>query len=97
MNASSRVANSTQLVFCKENVNPDLVTRLLDLTPLKFRESWGSGRTRKWSSILLASWYLEIRFTQCHPRWPRRRSNRQVDWATPTKIESTMPIKRTGL
>ncbi|MCC6142063.1 MAG: DUF4279 domain-containing protein [Nitrospira sp.] len=33
MSASSRVANSTQLVFCRENVNPDLVTRLLGLIP----------------------------------------------------------------
>lgn len=33
MNVSARVANSTQLVFCKENVNPDLVPRLLDLAP----------------------------------------------------------------
>ncbi|ULA62471.1 MAG: hypothetical protein LZF86_20069 [Nitrospira sp.] len=35
MGASSRVANSTQLVFCKENVTPDLITRLLGLIPSK--------------------------------------------------------------
>ncbi|WP_398312393.1 DUF4279 domain-containing protein [Zoogloea sp.] len=30
---SESTANTTQLVFCSEDVNPDDVTRLLDLTP----------------------------------------------------------------
>ena len=33
MDASVQIENSTQLVFCRENVNPEVVTQLLNLSP----------------------------------------------------------------
>lgn len=33
MNLAAATGNATQLVFCRENVDPDVVSRMLDLAP----------------------------------------------------------------
>lgn len=33
MNLAAAIGNATQLVFCRENVDPDLVSQMLDLAP----------------------------------------------------------------
>ena len=44
LNKSTIAGNSTQLVFCRENVDPNVVTRLLELTPTESLQVGDSAR-----------------------------------------------------
>lgn len=62
MNASAKIENSTQLVFCREDVDPDMVTRLLDLTPsesVKVGDSVEDENGHRYSSHL-GIWKLDL-------------------------------------
>lgn len=62
MNASAKIENSTQLVFCREDVNPDMVTRLLDLTSsqsVKVGDSVEYENGHRYSSRL-GIWKLDL-------------------------------------
>jgi Domain of unknown function (DUF4279) len=62
MTRSATLGNTTQLVFCRENVDPDVVTRMLTLAPTVSEKIGESAERSDGSKYLahLGTWKLDL-------------------------------------